>query len=120
MVGREALTAFMTGFAAELSTVLPSGMAAGVVGDWVVLTTRYGLDGYEAAVELDDSASLRTIQGRVHGTLHVLQEAVIAHLTEPWPTISGMPRRASHGNVWLPDAETQLEGSTIHAFYGYQ
>lgn len=120
MTGRAAVTKLMAAFAADISAVLPKGMRAGAVGDWVVFTTRYGLDGFEAAAGIDDGASLSTIEHRLYNTLNAVQEAVIRHLTEPWPTLAGRPRHAGQGNVWLPDAVVLTEGSTLHPFYGHR
>lgn len=117
MTQRQALGEFMNAFASALSAVVPSDVAVGVVGDWLVLTTRYGPDGYETAVELDDTADLNTIRGRVEGTLSAVQDIVTRHLTTPWPVTADGPLRSDSGNVVFPNRFVTTEGRTLRAFY---
>lgn len=67
MKQRQKLTAFMQEFASAISAVVPSDVMVGVVGDWIVLATRYGLDGYETGFGLDDASDVKTIRGGLKG-----------------------------------------------------
>lgn len=117
MTQRQALKAFMQEFASAVSAVMPSDVSVGVVGDWMVLTTRYGLDGYETAVGLDDASDLIAIQGRVEGTLQASQDIVTRHLTEPWPVTAAGPLRSDSGNVYFPEPLVTVEGRTLRPIY---
>lgn len=115
MTERTAVAVFMGEFAASISALVPRDIAIGVVGDWLVAATRYGLDGWEFGYELDDTASVKMVAGRVEGALHAFQDIVIRHTTEPWPQPT---TRADQGNVRLPEAVVTVEGRRVEPCYG--
>jgi hypothetical protein len=117
MNGHRALREFMEELAAAVSAAVPSDVAVGVVGDWLVLTTSYGLDGYQTGFGLTDATDLKIIRDRVEGTLQAVQEIITRHLTEPWPVGEAGPVRSDSGSVWFPEAFVVTEGRTLHAFY---